>query len=1285
MSKLKTHIKKFLFVYIALIIGFVVFGGFLVAKAGTGYDLRLGRHDGVYHAGDRPAWEYFTFQTDSTIGIGDLIKITIPEGFRVNDDANYLSDYCEINGQAPYSSPPYISYVGDSAVFNIYSSAVINPDDWVTITCDTEWRTYNGWQTATSLILWDPYIAGTYTFGFEGPPGNFGSVDVNILGPDVIPGPERILFADYRAAYSPSTSSDIGFSFLPNNGNELGDAIRIILPPGFETIDDTADLGEDCWLGYGSGGDGYHYPPDGYVDPPISLSHVGGSAVFTAYPLQFDPGTTVELACHHSVITRNPVVADTYTVNYEADTNSWTGSEDVIIEDTAGSGLGDVSATISNTVEGEAPGELSFSFTPYVYIGDETIVSITLPGFTADTIADLIDECSLKANALDVTSATGENSLTLVGSDPKITMTTNTAIYPEDSVTIDCDAGVIDLNPTPEGFYEIDFEGPLGETGWTEIEITDNGAGSIGSDGESFENYETNQETGMFEFGFTLYDGAALSSGSTFDLQIPAGFVYDNDADLTDNCSISDGSTDVLGSGYISQAENKIHLVSNAPIAADSSVTISCDDTILDQNPNGAFAYYTFNLDIHDPNSGFDYSTSYDVLISKTFNLSNSLVNEASGAFEISFILDGISLDSGGSLGINWYRIDTFLADEDADLTDNCTLEDDGLNVLLDIAYLTNDNPAGAVIYLETSAAIAAGSIITLSCDETVLDQNPSIAGPYEFYMDINGPGLEATYSRIFVTHIEESSPGSAQDYSANPATLIELNLPAAGTAQLPAGKNKVILNTDQKLDLTNNLEAGDPDEFVDGKTVGEGFDELTGRALTDIKKVTLEEGAGSDTGEIIISSSGGEEVTMPSPVSFYVEDTWNNQFSPPQPSLHGRIGFTREDAVALGSDTKNILLNAAAKVELSTTNGLPYYSSDNGMSWHTIPACADATTTEPGSLTFPNSCYFENAGATVIWTFHYTTFGRMTHNATMTIENHNPGEATGVVDFSFSSGDEIPVGSQLMFTIPDTFTMGDVADLSSAITFTDDSDPVTISSATLSGNRIRITIGGAVAIAADSLLEVSFDASVFDLNPVNGGQYAIQLMSLDTEGMGISTGYVMANIGNEVSIITTVQEALILTIDNLSIYLNIDPAVNAGRDFSQRSILTGRTNAKDGYKIQAALTDSDTGAAGLYNIDADATLPSGDAIGSENVFGYAGYNGEVSKSQADLLTDAATGTSIFSNSSAALGAIAGGNLQAVAPTNEQKHTVYYMVNVDFLTPAGSYTGTITYTALPTF
>lgn len=347
---------------------------------------------------------------------------------------------------------------------------------------------------------------------------------------------------------------------------------------------------------------------------------------------------------------------------------------------------------------------------------------------------------------------------------------------------------------------------------------------------------------------------------------------------------------------------------------------------------------------------------------------------------------------------------------------------------------------------------------------------------------------------------------------------------------------------------------------------------------------------------------------------------------------------------------------------------------------------------------------------AMTLSTFGVTPVTRAAANefvATVTAPTNGTQNASTTVTMTFvASTSALAAGTQIVVTVPSDFsgfstlTAGDVS-------FNNASGTI-VSAASTTLNTATQSITGVVATS--SLLTDTITVTIGGTNqlrlPVAAGQYSIHITTLTGAGAVADTGYGIVNVANNVTINAVVDEALIMTINASNVLLTADPSVNSGIDYSQKSVLTVKTNAANGYAIQGKLNQgigATSSAPALLGAATLTTIGSGNPIATVNKFGYVAYNGDgvgspangtttpvAARAQTDFATDAGAFTAFASSSASLVKAIVGGG--SVAPsvglsaaTNGNVHTVYYGLKVDYLTPADTYQGTVTYTAAPTF
>ena len=233
---------------------------------------------------------------------------------------------------------------------------------------------------------------------------------------------------------------------------------------------------------------------------------------------------------------------------------------------------------------------------------------------------------------------------------------------------------------------------------------------------------------------------------------------------------------------------------------------------------------------------------------------------------------------------------------------------------------------------------------------------------------------------------------------------------------------------------------------------------------------------------------------------------------------------------------------------------------------------------------------------------------------------------------------------------------------------------------------------------------------------PEKQGQYALPVEIRSTTDTLIELGAALVSWGNEVRVRAIVQPALILNLDKTNIDISANPSVNDGENYEQKSVLSVSTNALNGYQLLAKLEGKQNSAeAQLDSAGVSEVITSDDAMSVENAFSYVAYNGdgsvteqtgtdaaartqmdnEVTRSRSEIKSDASAGTAFANTDTTLLPVNATGS--GVNPgdgsselafdtfTNLAKHTVYYLLNVDYLLPSGEYEGVVTYTAVPSF
>jgi hypothetical protein len=211
----------------------------------------------------------------------------------------------------------------------------------------------------------------------------------------------------------------------------------------------------------------------------------------------------------------------------------------------------------------------------------------------------------------------------------------------------------------------------------------------------------------------------------------------------------------------------------------------------------------------------------------------------------------------------------------------------------------------------------------------------------------------------------------------------------------------------------------------------------------------------------------------------------------------------------------------------------------------------------------------------------------------------------------------------------------------------------------TASRNHYRIVLSDALTTGTPTWVRVS-GLQTGETSQLTAGDYSIHISTYDSTATStvVETGVAIATLNNGVGVSAVVDETLIFTLDTTNINLRVDPSVNNGIDQTQSNILTISTNAPT-YSITTSLNNG------------GKLITDGGGAGKEITTAIAGEN-----------------TFAFNTTSAGAGDTAFGDNAVTAATgitNNVTHTVFYDLDVDYTIQAGTYTGTITYTAVPTF
>lgn len=235
---------------------------------------------------------------------------------------------------------------------------------------------------------------------------------------------------------------------------------------------------------------------------------------------------------------------------------------------------------------------------------------------------------------------------------------------------------------------------------------------------------------------------------------------------------------------------------------------------------------------------------------------------------------------------------------------------------------------------------------------------------------------------------------------------------------------------------------------------------------------------------------------------------------------------------------------------------------------------------------------------------------------------------------------------------------------------------------ASLSGTTLTYTVTSPASVSAGIPIYIEFTGLT---NTATAGSYTSTITTRDSTPATIDTATSPAVSFGGTSTAVTVQipKSLTFTNDTPSFTLLMDPSLGALSDLSRDVTVTVKTNAGQGYSLSASHTGLQ---AGSYTIpDASTGVGTGVSSGSflANTFGFSATLTGSGNSAA-----AVQGAGL-STSGNFVGYTTGGQalVSAANPTGNTADSLVLTnrVKIDYTTPAGQYTDTITYTATPTY
>jgi peptidoglycan hydrolase-like protein with peptidoglycan-binding domain len=276
-----------------------------------------------------------------------------------------------------------------------------------------------------------------------------------------------------------------------------------------------------------------------------------------------------------------------------------------------------------------------------------------------------------------------------------------------------------------------------------------------------------------------------------------------------------------------------------------------------------------------------------------------------------------------------------------------------GTNATITGNTFSNNSVGLHVGYLDTDASVVAahgnnfgGELVGVESDATTVTVNAEnnwwgTASSTEITSKVVGlVDFDPYYTSAAMTTLSDGV-----------ATNATYTSTTAGEVDMPAGATAVVLTDTTMMDLSDGL-VGDAVTLNSG-TLGEAI------VLTNSNLVGM-------------SVSIPDSTTVTGPVG------WDGLMAPPVDAPSdgtAPAGFTVGGTViSIGSSAGTLTFDKAVKIVLSGVTGTVGYKPALSTNWVTITTVC--TGANDSSNISSGECYFTDGGNTVIWTYHFTTFG---------------------------------------------------------------------------------------------------------------------------------------------------------------------------------------------------------------------------------------------------------------------------------------------------------------------
>jgi len=262
---------------------------------------------------------------------------------------------------------------------------------------------------------------------------------------------------------------------------------------------------------------------------------------------------------------------------------------------------------------------------------------------------------------------------------------------------------------------------------------------------------------------------------------------------------------------------------------------------------------------------------------------------------------------------------------------------------------------------------------------------------------------------------IAEVTGEGSVDVSLSTDEEIKLSNITTGSVSLFASSTSIILNSSQKLEFEDALEATSSSAIVASSTsIKSAMENILGISdfSSSVEKVTFNSGISGEN--IVISSTDNLSVEIPDATNIYADASWDGTIAPPIiSSTNVTIGGNPiQNVIAIGASGITLLFNKPAKITIPSILGVPYYSVD-GVNWAKIMNICDSV--NGGGFSLPDECYIKTSTSTIVWTYHFTDFGMGSENIGLQIYGNGTSTYIGV-DITTSSPLRISKGGETYY-----------------------------------------------------------------------------------------------------------------------------------------------------------------------------------------------------------------------------------------------------------------------------